>query len=555
MHSRYPEMSRIFKALCKAVNSPVSLKAWLLFCNHEHVQLSEMRVDPSNYTSAVTFRKDYLITSYLRKWVGLETGIDLERVAFQKFETSEILCKNSNLRLLESRRGISKCPVSGIIYRAQRKIASLLGPFSMFKCEEYGWGPGATHELSRARAFPDTKLSEVPISVTAKALNVSRDTISRDLHWSAVVLNISPCDLLGDFCFLPSIFSVVGGCRMAFVPKDSTTHRTIAIEPRMNSFLQKGVGSYFRKMLKRVGINLDDQEPNQIGAFRAYSEKLATLDLKAASDSVSRELGSELLPVEWAMYLDDIRSHVFSLDGEEIRLHKFSSMGNGFTFELESLIFWGLAASVVDDIEPGGDILVYGDDIILPRSCASKLVEVLEWCGFVINLDKSYTSGNFFESCGKHYFEGQDVTPIYQKELIVDLRSSIRAFNRLTRYAEKYSRDGRMSHLTRAACKTFPAFDAGAPFIPLGTEGDDGYLLTGDEFPITTQNPNFGLACKVVRPDMNRFPAHESALLALTLRFGCETLTPYLGTLGREGSFVSYSSRWVMPTGTFGSLR
>jgi len=99
-------------------------------------------------------------------------------------------------------------------------------------------------------------------------------------------------------------------------------------------------------------------------------------------------------------------------DGSIMRQEKFSSMGNGFTFPLETLIFWGLAASCCEN---NSDASVYGDDIVIPTDKYDLLVEVLQVCGFEVNVGKSYNTGLFRESCGKDYFSGIDVRPTYPR--------------------------------------------------------------------------------------------------------------------------------------------
>jgi hypothetical protein len=96
-------------------------------------------------------------------------------------------------------------------------------------------------------------------------------------------------------------------------------------------------------------------------------------------------------------------------------------MGNGYTFELESLIFYGLVYGVC--LESGcdtKDISVYGDDIIIPAHLTPLLFEVLDWYGFEVNSEKSYWFGPFRESCGADWFQGNDIRPFYLKERIND---------------------------------------------------------------------------------------------------------------------------------------
>ena len=561
---KHTEMSRIGKmyfALCKSIDTPVALGAWLRF-KYNHLALAEMEISPGNYLNASSFEADYLVVCLLSKYKGLNTGLDLEEEALRRFTASEAQCKESNERLRLSRLGGINPFTSAVIATARRKIARLLGPFNGALLERgFGWGPGATDDISRRRAFVDTKLCELPISVSRKALPWIRKVISADLHWSAAVLRVRVDDLQGPFCFLPHIFRVTDECVIDTVPKNAKTHRVIAKEPRANGFLQKGVGSYLRRRLKRVGIDLDDQGLNQMGAMRAYAEGLATLDLKAASDSVSLELVYELLPVDWAFALDDFRSPMAKLpDGQTITLQKFSSMGNGFTFELESLIFWAISSSVLSLKSDRSRVLVYGDDIIVPSAHADDVVQSLAFIGFSVNKEKSFITGSFYESCGKHYFQGRDVTPIYQKETIQDEVNLLRLANRLIRYALRHHVSGRLpKELFGAWSECWKAATLTRRFqLPLGATGDDGWVLPGDYFATVPQNANFGLRCNVMVLVTRRLPANDDALLAWTLRRGVVTEVPYQGFVTSSPettvSAPAYrrGTRWVMPTGEFG---
>lgn len=433
MHKRFPSMRKVFFALCKSVDSPVSLGAWLRF-EHDQLALAKMEVNPRDYLDCQAFRYDYLVVSFLSKWKGLRTGLDLEAEAMKKFISSEDLCAETNMRIRKGRNLGHPAEFERVFYRARRKIASLLGPYSNHCLDPgFGWGPGATDDLTRRTAFLDTKICETPISCTPAAQDLFLSMLALDRHWQDAILNDrrwrrKPAHI--------ALLCLTTRNVVDTVPKNAKTHRVIAKEPRANAFLQKGAGAWIRKRLKRVGIDLDDQGANQEGAYRAYQEGLATLDLKAASDTMSVELVYELLPIDWADSLDCIRSRESILPNGEIRkLEKFSSMGNGFTFELETLLFWAISSSVMEEQSIEGSPLVYGDDIIVPKSSAQPVIEALNYAGFEVNTSKSYVEGNFFESCGKHYFQGVDVTPIYQKEVVENTLTSIRLSNRLLRQA------------------------------------------------------------------------------------------------------------------------
>jgi hypothetical protein len=558
----YTRMSKVYFALCKSIDTPVSLGAWLRF-KHNQLALAEMEIAPGDYLDADAFRLDYLVVSFMSKWKGLSTGLDLEAEAIRKFTTSEELCKLSNERIKLSRVSAISPNTSAIIHMAARKIARLLGDFDWEKIEPgFGWGPGATTDVSRRRAFVDTKLCELPISVTRRALPIFRKVLSSDLHWSAVVLGCRVDDLVGPFSFLDrDVFNLTEECIIDTVPKNAKTHRVIAKEPRANGFLQKGIGSYIRRRLRRVGIDLDHQEPNQIGAACAYTDGLATLDLKAASDSMPIELIFELLPVDWAFALNDLRSHRAVMpDGSKITLQKFSSMGNGFTFELETLVFWALSSSVMSFTSPGARVLVYGDDIIVPSVSAEMVVDTLAFVGFQVNKEKSFITGNFYESCGKHYFKGEDVTPIYQKELVTEEVELLRCANRIIRYAYRAGKCCQLRkelsapwHEATRYADTFEVFQ-----IPLGEQGDDGFVVPGDYFTRRPHDPNRGIRCRVIEFHPKRLVAHEGALLAWSLRRGVITKHPYEGFVTSSPDTTSTirltsGFRWVMPSGEFGS--
>ena len=574
MHSGiHPDMGEIFFALCKTVDSPTSLGAWLRY-KYSHSELASMDVNPRSYTCATAFHLDYSVVSLLSKYKGLKTGIDVTAVALQKFKSSEEVCRETNLRF-KNLASVRNGRLHSVLHAAQRKIARLLGPFSLFALDRrYGWGPGATVEIPRRRASVDTKICELPITVTRSARSMLHAEMVRDLHWSASILGTIP---EGDFCYLPSTFLLTEESRIETVPKNAKTERVIAVEPRGNSFLQKGFGDYFRTKLRSVGVDLDDQGRNQELARRAYSEGFATLDLRAASDTVSKEVVYNLLPYDWAASMDAVRTRRAVMpDGSKVVLEKFSSMGNGFTFELESLIFWALC-SAVNDLNGGwGEVAVYGDDIIVQREIATEVCLTLQFCGFSINDDKSFLDGPFYESCGEHYFQGFEVTPAYQKEPLSSLSEVMRCANRLMRLA---FRIGRGQHLDK---RVLPAWQAARRFggaaqqcaIPFGTEGDDGFLVLSSEtvhippprkWEHDLRRPwgEDGLRCRVLREPTRRFPGIDRALLAWTLRdrhkseriltLWDDPPVPYLGIVefAPRVAKPSVAYRWVIPSVEF----
>jgi hypothetical protein len=223
---------------------------------------------------------------------------------------------------------------------------------------------------------------------------------------------------------------------MFTVPKNSDIDRVACKEPELNMYMQRGVGNFLREALRKRGINLNDQSYNQrLAREGSVGRKLATLDLSSASDLISTQLVYTLLPVDWFVLLDDIRVSRVNIDGHEHELCMFSSMGNGFTFELESLIFYALSCAINRAWKIRGRISVYGDDIITPCKIAPMYQRVFSWFGFRINSRKSFWSGRFRESCGKHYYDGYDVTPFYIRKPLTTLPDLILSLNQLRNWA------------------------------------------------------------------------------------------------------------------------
>lgn len=426
-----------FLALCNSINTPRSLTCALLWKHGEHAQLLELSINSENYhaSTPIEFRNDYLVTEYLRKYEALNVSIDTDAAAYDSFTAAELTCAKKNRTLQSYPKGAST-RLMRVISRAQVLIEECIGAAPSWKhvLDDAKWGKGSTFSIKGEEVRLDTKVLEDKISITREALPYFRAAVANDFAF----LRARGIVAEGPVSLLATEFNIVRGCRVTRVLKNAKTKRTIAIEPSGNIFLQLGFGSLLRRCLMRCGINLNDQSINQELARLAAALGLATVDLKQASDSICRELVWLLLPFRWALSLDGVRSHEAygcHFNDDWSSLHKFSSMGNGFTFELESLIFWALSQALCDVERHKGLVSVYGDDIILPATAYPALVEVFDYCGFTVNSKKSHVDSIFYESCGKHYFKGCDVSPIYQKEALTTVDAFYRHHNRWVYHA------------------------------------------------------------------------------------------------------------------------
>jgi len=494
LHHRVPadlSTSAVFRYLAD-LDCPRALTVAILLRNKEYKQLCELDFNPSHHLESDLMHRSYCATLLFKKYQDFKIpDIDRRDAARLKFLKTEEKCKEVNQMFskvgndfLDPTVRLSKFQGDNVwLHNAViRKISKILGSFDFAEfLDSANWGPGATTLIKRKFACDANKFQ-------------LETGITRDLY--------SVIDSSGFFSekgFSP-LWSEVRSTRSGrfkptfelgnmvdFVPKHSLVDRAIAIEPGLNLWFQKSIGSMIRRRLRRVGINLNSQTRNQMLACEgSITNLLCTVDFSSASDSIATELVRELIPPEWFRVMDLCRSHYGVLDQDLIKWEKFSSMGNGFTFELQSLIFFAIAMCCCEKLNlPYQDrerVSVYGDDVIIPQIAFNLFSDLTQIYGFTINPDKSFVSSDFRESCGEHYFRGVSVRPIYLKRKINSISRVFRFHNAIRRLSHhgdylhfcdirfKRSCDFLVSSLPRAFRLWIPA-----------TLGDGGFIGNFDE--------------------------------------------------------------------------
>lgn len=360
------------------------------------------------------FKERYLKNELTSKYAD-PAGVSPEErrsAAIQKWKATEQTNQITNQRLYIGDEDFGWTTSDKLLSFAARKIKSVLGPLDYPKC--LFQGNHSTGASTRVKRSPSAMIEKY----TGKA-HVSQTAVK---HW----LQFASSSKLSD-----QVLTVNESSVLFTVPKATEIDRVACKEPEINMFLQKSIGSHIRKNLRRAGINLNDQTVNQEMARTAVRDRMATIDLSAASDSITTMLVMRLLPYDWYSLLDDLRVKTVEIDGEVHEVEMFSSMGNGFTFELESLIFWALAHAIKFYSRCKGKISVYGDDIIVPTIIARRLARTFSWFGFRVNAKKSSWTGKFRESCGSHFYGTWDVSPFYIREPVKTKSDVIRLLNRL----------------------------------------------------------------------------------------------------------------------------
>lgn len=361
-----------------------------------------------------------------------------DAVAWQKFLRSNERCRTwalaRNTSLDEELCG----EFQNLLYRffypeGFNLVHSINSLFDYGRC-----GPGAARG-ARGEDFY-TKFFDSPLTCTKEALIVAYSNATANdscSTWSSAESNRAV--QWGE----PEL---VSGSRFSFVPKDDTSSRLIAVEPSLNMFYQLGLGRLLeQRLVSFFGLDISSQSQINQEAARigSVTDALATLDLSNASDS----MGNTML--KWALPrpIWDLLVLLRSPSGERIdpvtgsssgplELHMVSTMGNGFTFPLETLVFSCIVVACIksmgikpcrpyttslssdsDDVSLESFWGVFGDDIICHKRVTHRVIRLLDLLGFEVNSNKSFVEGVFRESCGRDYFRGRDVRGVYVKRL------------------------------------------------------------------------------------------------------------------------------------------
>ena len=419
-------LAKVALALCRAVGGRVAGEVSEKILTGDTLGLVSMTIDPRNYSNALDFKWDYACVELLRKLPIDIPGVDRESKARESFADSERRCYRTNCRLdplLNNYFGSGDEYLVQFLDKARGWIRDVLGKVP--RDLDGKFGPGSTYgDKGSLNTIPD-KMSSRP-TVTESA---------RDLL-PLVMTNAWMRSLLQEH--RESDPETVRGNRFTTVPKDALKVRGICIEPSVNIFLQLSVGALMKRRLRLAGIDLVyGQDLHRQWAERASRNGLqATIDLSNASDTVAFRLVELLLPTEWFDLLCSLRSPFTRVDGKWHKLEKFSSMGNGFTFELETLIFSAICFACGSGV-PGVDFHVFGDDIIVNQDVARSVVSALSFFGFTTNARKTFLDGPFRESCGADFFDGVPVRAHYVKEDPAEPQQWISLANGLRRMVQE----------------------------------------------------------------------------------------------------------------------
>lgn len=412
----------IASELWERLDNPTSLGLFIAARSGDWATVLNHKVKPASYLRAEDYAGAAFAVGFLKKnpFVKGSTSRERRARAVEKWWQGEKKCAETNDRLARYRISPDDPHDFGCVFlnlvrqRLLRYTGKSISDDALKRHARFG--PGTTFESSVPAPTGADKYFEVP-------------TLTRGCVWHlANVMGTLWSQQWVEAARHGRWYNVTSGNRFTTAPKTALTDRAIAVEASLNIYFQLAVGSIFRdRLLRRSRRDLATWDlryaaeiHREVARQSSIDDSFATLDLSNASDTLSKELvrfllrGTPLLAL-----LEDFRSSKTYIDGKWVLLEKFSSMGNGYTFELETLCFIAICeAALIQCRMPaalGKDLFVFGDDIIVRREAASAVTAALTFCGFELNGEKSFVTGPFKESCGEDFFDGKPVRPYHSK--------------------------------------------------------------------------------------------------------------------------------------------
>jgi hypothetical protein len=381
---------------------------------------------PSVAQSVESAAKYQILESFLKKYRDLT---DLERRQADAAAISKFLGMNRRCRLWERSESISSFFGTELLGHLRVELHEFFNP-----------GNG------RTTLFPDFEtifpLSRVGpgVALGANGTDFYTKLFSSNLSYSKPFL----LDLYHLYCRDSTLWreaeafrseryghEVQDSCKVTTVPKNVDISRTIAIEPSLNIFFQLGIGGVVCDRLKTrfgIDVSLQAEVNRRLAREGSITGRFVTIDLESASDSMSRKMMRYVLdPFTFRVfdrYASSAATYVDPETGQPVRepLEMLSTMGNGFTFPLQTALFACIVSAARSYLglrreRAGKSWSVFGDDIICDQRVAGPVIDLLETCGFILNQQKSFFQGPFRESCGQDFYSGLNVRGVYLKTL------------------------------------------------------------------------------------------------------------------------------------------
>ena len=436
--------------VCRSLRSAALGGNWDVFHEHLRTLLKGIKVNPRDYEDPKIYYWDNQLICLLSKY-PFKGSEDVGDVAALEDLLS---CERKNAETNSVWRSLDEQhPLYKGVEAVSRRIHELMGPAPSTQevIDRGSWGPGvnAQFDFDFTRTGPEYKFAAKP-TLTPTLIPIASMVVASAPLWEQVI-NL--------FHGTANRFVLVPGNVFSTVPKKFEVKRGICMEPMLNLWLQMGVESVLLERLldiDRVNLRTSSMFNQALAAVGAATGIFCTVDLKSASNNVCRAPIRSVISADWYALLASLACEYGLLPEalrskmsdqhipEQIKYEMLSSMGNGFTFLVETLLFRAIVTSVVPGIwsKTGQGmkltwphVAVFGDDLVFPSAYYSQVVELLVLFGFTINEDKTFRDGPFRESCGKDYHGTEMVRPLYISKGLDNGEAIVSLANKILRHA------------------------------------------------------------------------------------------------------------------------
>ena len=402
MRSLASALARDFRDNIKVKNQAVNI----VHCvEHENVgSIRGIEWDLGSCTDPYAFKCTYQMASLFKRYrfeKDLLSSSQLEEAAEKQFLDNQERLEHQDLSSLPSY-------MQWILFRARGNCHQILGNYDL---EEHfalsRFGKKASVGIPHRKAC-EAERWECPISGSVDHISWFKDVVlSEDVGALNYVCSQAERK--------DAPFSEVDTLALSFVPKTFKSLRSIMPNTTIGAFYSDGLGKVIAKRLKAAGYDIAvlQRIHGEYARLGSITGKLVTADQSLASDNITLALVKAIVPSSWFEALNLGRIDQVKLpSGRVVKTPTFCTMGIGFTFPLQTLIFLCLLKAVNDAYSCGRSVVsVYGDDLVYGVELHPFVTRVFGHLSLKINEDKTFASGSFRESCGADYFAGVDVRP------------------------------------------------------------------------------------------------------------------------------------------------
>lgn len=361
------------------------------------------RLDFTGYPVPYQAKKMIQMRDFGKRWVfgsDMYTDEQLDRKALDDFAEAQSSVQNDIPQLERVER---------VLTTARRIASDILGPYTLE--EHYSscqFGSRAAFAVPRREGSLNKRI--LTLSCTRSQFSWFRDYLKTDKLLSSILRRNKHRSRL----------VITDALEVTTVPKSWKARRTITPDTVIGNFISSGLGLMIEKRLRLAGLDIRklQEQHKRIAKSASLRGHLVTLDLSRASDMISASHLRRVLPPDWmsALEIDAVyKLHLCAIGQVQttapITARTFMTMGKGHTFPLQTLMFYVLVKAIQHLHGSKGLVSVYGDDIIYPVVLHRYVTRIFADLGYVINTDKSFSTGWFRESCGGDYLHGLNVRP------------------------------------------------------------------------------------------------------------------------------------------------